>query len=88
MDLTFEEGNGGSPAIDFHGRDRDGVCFVFKILPPEELAEAKHKGGGRGSSRPYSLFCKSRKLVEVSVDEDNGEVTVHKVWARTRCGRR
>jgi 4-hydroxybenzoyl-CoA reductase subunit alpha len=44
----------------------------------------KFKGAGVGPSPAYSY---SAQVAEVSVDEDTGEVTVHKVWAAHDCGR-
>src|SRR5208337_682026 len=42
------------------------------------------QGWWRGPSPAYSY---SAQVAEVSVDEETGEVTVHKVWAAHDCGR-
>ncbi|HTK94816.1 MAG TPA: molybdopterin cofactor-binding domain-containing protein, partial [Terriglobales bacterium] len=52
--------------------------------PPPEARGGKHKGGGVGPSPAYSY---SAQVAEVSVDEETGVVTVHKVWAAHDCGR-
>ena len=45
---------------------------------------AEAQGRGRGPSPAYSY---SAQVAEVSVDEETGEVTVHKIWAAHDCGR-
>jgi 4-hydroxybenzoyl-CoA reductase subunit alpha len=67
-------------AIDFHG----ALIGTGSYAPPVEARGGKHKGGGVGPSPAYSY---SAQVAEVSVDEDTGEVTVHKVWAAHDCGR-
>ena len=76
--LTFEEAV--VAAIDFHG----ALTGTGSYAPPPEARGGKHKGGGVGPSPAYSY---SAQVAEVSVDEDTGEVTVHKVWAAHDCGR-
>jgi 4-hydroxybenzoyl-CoA reductase subunit alpha len=76
--LTFEEAV--VAAIDFHG----ALSGTGSYAPPAEARGGKHKGGGVGPSPAYSY---SAQVAEVSVDEDTGEVTVHKVWAAHDCGR-
>src|SRR6195256_7060021 len=76
--MTFEEAV--VAAIDFHG----GLTGTGSYAPPPEARGGKHKGGGVGPSPAYSY---SAQVAEVSVDEDTGEVTVHKVWAAHDCGR-
>ncbi len=76
--LTFEEAV--VAAIDFHGT----LTGTGSYAPPPEARGGKHKGGGVGPSPAYSY---SAQVAEVSVDEDTGEVTVHKVWAAHDCGR-
>src|SRR5437868_10002087 len=67
-------------AIDFHG----ALTGTGSYAPPAEARGGKHKGAGVGPSPAYSY---SAQVAEVSVDEDTGEVTVHKVWAAHDCGR-
>jgi 4-hydroxybenzoyl-CoA reductase subunit alpha len=76
--MTFEEAV--VAAIDFHG----ALTGTGSYAPPAEARGGKHKGGGVGPSPAYSY---SAQVAEVSVDEDTGEVTVHKVWAAHDCGR-
>jgi 4-hydroxybenzoyl-CoA reductase subunit alpha len=76
--LTFEEAV--VAAIDFHG----ALSGTGSYAPPPEARGGKHKGAGVGPSPAYSY---SAQVAEVSVDEDTGEVTVHKVWAAHDCGR-
>ena len=76
--MTFEEAV--VAAIDFHG----ALIGTGSYAPPLEARGGKHKGGGVGPSPAYSY---SAQVAEVSVDENTGEVTVHKVWAAHDCGR-
>jgi 4-hydroxybenzoyl-CoA reductase subunit alpha len=76
--MTFEEAV--VAAIDFQGT----LTGTGSYAPPPETRGGKHKGGGVGPSPAYSY---SAQVAEVSVDEDTGEVTVHKVWAAHDCGR-
>ena len=76
--MTFEEAV--VAAIDFHG----ALTGTGSYAPPLEARGGKQKGGGVGPSPAYSY---SAQVAEVSVDEDTGEVTVHKVWAAHDCGR-
>ena len=77
-ELTFEEAV--VAAIDFHG----ALSGSGSYAPPQEARGGKHKGAGVGPSPAYSY---SAQVAEVSVDEETGEVTVHKVWAAHDCGR-
>jgi 4-hydroxybenzoyl-CoA reductase subunit alpha len=76
--MSFEEAV--VAAIDFHGT----LTGTGSYAPPPEARGGKHKGGGVGPSPAYSY---SAQVAEVSVDEETGEVTVHKVWAAHDCGR-
>jgi len=76
--MTFEEAV--VAAIDFHG----ALSGTGSYAPPQEARGGKHKGAGVGPSPAYSY---SAQVAEVSVDEETGEVTVHKVWAAHDCGR-
>jgi len=77
-ELTFEEAV--VAAIDFHG----ALTGTGSYAPPQDARGGTHKGAGVGPSPAYSY---SAQVAEVSVDEDTGEVTVHKVWAAHDCGR-
>src|SRR3954464_233515 len=76
--MSFEEAV--VAAIDFHG----ALTGTGSYAPPAEARGGKHKGAGVGPSPAYSY---SAQVAEVSVDEETGEVTVHKVWAAHDCGR-
>src|SRR5207244_3539435 len=76
--MTFEEAV--VAAIDFHG----ALTGTGSYAPPAEARGGRHKGAGVGPSPAYSY---SAQVAEVSVDQDTGEVTVHKVWAAHDCGR-
>src|SRR4030088_1499672 len=76
--MTFEEAV--VAAIDFHG----ALTGTGSYAPPQEARGGKHRGAGVGPSPAYSY---SAQVAEVTVDEDTGEVTVHKVWAAHDCGR-
>jgi len=76
--MTFEEAV--VAAIDFHG----ALTGTGSYAPPQEARGGRHKGGGVGPSPAYSY---SAQVAEVSVDEETGEVKVHKVWAAHDCGR-
>jgi 4-hydroxybenzoyl-CoA reductase subunit alpha len=76
--MSFEEAV--VAAIDIHG----GLTGTGSYAPPAEARGGKHKGAGVGPSPAYSY---SAQVAEVSVDEDTGVVTVHKIWAAHDCGR-
>src|ERR1019366_8182936 len=76
--LSFEDAV--VSAIDFHG----ALTGTGSYAPPSEARGGKHKGAGVGPSPAYSY---SAQVAEVSVDEDTGEVNVHKIWAAHDCGR-
>ncbi len=76
--MSFEEAV--VAAIDFHG----ALSGTGSYAPPPDARGGRHKGGGVGPSPAYSY---SAQVAEVSVDEETGEVTVHKVWAAHDCGR-
>jgi 4-hydroxybenzoyl-CoA reductase subunit alpha len=76
--MSFEEAV--VSAIDFSG----ALTGTGSYAPPPEARGGKHKGGGVGPSPAYSY---SAQVAEVSVDEETGEVTVHKIWAAHDCGR-
>ena len=76
--MSFEEAV--VAAIDFHG----ALTGTGSYAPPLEARGGKHEGGGVGPSPAYSY---SAQVAEVSVDEETGEVTAHKVWAAHDCGR-
>lgn len=50
---------------------------------PPEAQGGRHKGGAVGATMGFSYAA---QVVEASVDEDTGQVTVHQVWAALDCG--
>ncbi len=76
--LTFEE------AVGAHIDTAGALSGTGSYAPPEQARGGKFKGAGVGPSPAYSY---SAQVAEVTVDEDTGEVTVHKVWVAHDCGR-
>src|SRR5215470_432141 len=76
--MSFEEAV--VSAIDFSG----ALSGTGSYAPPKEARGGNFKGAGVGPSPAYSY---SAQVAEVSVDEETGEVKVHKVWAAHDCGR-
>lgn len=50
---------------------------------PRELQGGKYRGAGVGPSPAYSYAA---QVVEVTVDEDTGEIKVEKIWVAHDCG--
>lgn len=76
--MSFEEAV--VSAIDFSG----ALTGTGSYAPPKEARGGSFKGSGVGPSPAYSY---SAQVAEVSVDEETGEVKVHKIWAAHDCGR-
>ena len=76
--LSFEEAV--VAAIDVSG----ALTGTGSYAPPADARGGKFKGAGVGPSPAYSY---SAQVAEVSVDEETGQVTVHKIWAAHDCGR-
>lgn len=76
--MSFEEA--AVAAMDFHG----ALTGSGSYAPPLEARGGPHKGAGVGPSPAYSY---SAQVADVSVDEETGEVKVHKIWAAHDCGR-
>ena len=80
--------NDWDKAVDFAkaaelGEAMHGVlAFAGSYAPPKRAG--KYKGGGVGPSPCYSY---SACVVELSVDEDTGEVELHDVWIAHDIGR-
>jgi 4-hydroxybenzoyl-CoA reductase alpha subunit len=92
-ELVFRDGMVGrpgdrEPALTFAqavelGEAMHGVlAFPGSYAPPRRAG--KYKGGGVGPSPCYSY---SACVVELSVDEETGEVTIHDVWLAHDVGR-
>jgi len=76
--MSFEEAV--VSAIDFTG----ALTGTGSYAPPKDARGGAFKGAGVGPSPAYSY---SAQVAEVTVDQETGEVTVHKVWAAHDCGR-
>ena len=76
--MSFEEAV--VSAIDFTG----ALTGTGSYAPPKDARGGAFKGAGVGPSPAYSYAA---QVAEVTVDEETGEVTVHKVWAAHDCGR-
>src|SRR5882672_3181558 len=76
--MSFEEAV--VSAIDFSG----ALTGTGSYAPPKDARGGSFKGSGVGPSPAYSY---SAQVAEVSVDQETGEVKVHKVWAAHDCGR-
>ena len=76
--MSFEEAV--VSAIDFSG----ALTGTGSYAPPKDARGGAFKGAGVGPSPAYSY---SAQVADVSVDEETGIVTVHKVWAAHDCGR-
>jgi 4-hydroxybenzoyl-CoA reductase subunit alpha len=64
--------------------DRGPITVSGTFTCPSEAQGGKHRGGAVGSTMGFSYAA---QVVEVSVDEATGMVTVDKVWAALDCGR-
>ena len=64
--------------------DRGPITVSGTFTCPPEAQGGKHRGGAVGSTMGFSYAA---QVVEVTVDEDTGQITVDKVWAALDCGR-
>jgi 4-hydroxybenzoyl-CoA reductase subunit alpha len=64
--------------------ERGPITVSGTFTCPPEAQGGKHKGGAVGSTMGFSYAA---QVVEVSVEEATGLVTVDKVWAALDCGR-
>jgi 4-hydroxybenzoyl-CoA reductase subunit alpha len=63
--------------------DRGPITVSGTFTCPPEAQGGKHRGGAVGSTMGFSYAA---QVVEVSVDEADGRVTVDKVWVALDCG--
>lgn len=76
--MTFDE------AVELTIAKYGALRGVGWYSPPPDSRGALFKGAGVGPSPAYSFAA---QVAEVSVDEETGHVTVHKIWAAHDCGR-
>jgi len=87
---TFRVGPGGQASLSFAEVakaalvERGPITVSGTFTCPPEAQGGKHRGGAVGSTMGFSYAA---QVVEVSVDEDTGTITVDKVWAALDCGR-
>jgi 4-hydroxybenzoyl-CoA reductase subunit alpha len=76
--MTFDE------AVELTIAKFGALRGVGWYSPPSDSRGALFKGAGVGPAPAYSYAA---QVAEVSVDEETGQVTVHKIWAAHDCGR-
>lgn len=76
--MTFDE------AVELTIAKYGALRGIGWYSPPPDSRGALFKGAGVGPSPAYSYAA---QIAEVSVDEETGHVTVHKIWAAHDCGR-
>jgi 4-hydroxybenzoyl-CoA reductase subunit alpha len=87
---TFRVGSGAQASLSFAEVvkvalvDRGPITVVGSFTCPPEALGGKHRGGAVGSTMGFSYAA---QVVEVTVDEDTGLVTVDHVWTALDCGR-
>ena len=86
---TFHVGSSGQSSLSFIEVvksalvDRGPITVAGAFTCPPEAQGGKHRGGAVGSTMGFSYAA---QVVEVSIDEATGLVTVEKVWAALDCG--
>jgi len=86
---TFRVGADGQSGLPFADVvkealvDRGAITVSGTFTCPPEAQGGRHRGGAVGSTMGFSYAA---QVVEVSVDEATGKVTVDKVWAALDCG--
>ena len=87
---TFRVGKGGQASLSFAEvvkavlAEAGPVTVSGTFTCPPEAQGGKHRGGAVGSTMGFSYAA---QVVEVTVDEDTGEISVDKVWVALDCGR-
>jgi 4-hydroxybenzoyl-CoA reductase subunit alpha len=86
---TFHVGSGQQSVLPFAEVvkaalvDRGPITVSGTFTCPPDAQGGKHRGGAVGSTMGFSYAA---QVVEVSVDETTGLVTVDKVWTALDCG--
>ncbi len=75
--LSFAEVAQGALAVD------GTISVKGTFTCPVEAQGGKHRGGAVGSTMGFSYAA---QVVEVSLDEDTGQIKIEKVWAALDCG--
>ena len=63
--------------------DEGAITVKGSFTCPDEFQGGKHRGGAVGSTMGFSYAA---QVVEVSIDDATGQVTVDKVWVALDCG--
>jgi 4-hydroxybenzoyl-CoA reductase subunit alpha len=86
---TFFVGSGAQTTLSFAEVvaaalvDEGAITVKGSFTCPPESQGGKHRGGAVGSTMGFSYAA---QVVEVSVDDATGLVTIDKVWAALDCG--
>jgi len=86
---TFQVHPGGQSSLPFAEvvksalAERGPITISGTFTCPPESQGGKHRGGAVGSTMGFSYAA---LVVEVSVDEATGVITVDKVWSALDCG--
>jgi 4-hydroxybenzoyl-CoA reductase subunit alpha len=86
---VFRVGHGDQSSLPFADVvaaalvDEGAITVKGSFTCPPEAQGGKHRGGAVGSTMGFSYAA---QVVEVSVDEAIGRVTVDKVWVALDCG--
>jgi len=87
---VFRVGHGGQSGLSFDEVvcealvDEGTITVKGTFTCPPDAQGGKHKGGAVGSTMGFSYAA---QVIEVSVDEDTGEISVDKIWVALDCGR-
>jgi 4-hydroxybenzoyl-CoA reductase subunit alpha len=88
-DEVFRVGNGNQSGLPFADVvaaalvDEGAITVKGTFTCPPDAQGGKHRGGAVGSTMGFSYAA---QVVEVSVDEATGLITVDKVWVALDCG--
>ncbi len=86
---VFRVGNGNQSSLPFADVvaaalvDEGAITVKGTFTCPPDAQGGKHRGGAVGSTMGFSYAA---QVVEVSVDEATGLITVDKVWVALDCG--
>ena len=86
---VFRVGRGGQATLSFKEVvaaalvDEGAISVKGSFTCPVEFQGGKHRGGAVGSTMGFSYGA---QVVETSVDEATGMVTIDKVWVALDCG--
>jgi 4-hydroxybenzoyl-CoA reductase subunit alpha len=89
IDEQFQVGCGGQASLPFDEVVKAALVGVGAInvkgtfTCPPEAQGGKHRGGAVGSTMGFSYAA---QVVEVTVDEGTGAITVDRVWTALDCG--